>query len=176
MARRKNWSRDICAAIKERLAYNPKTGDLTFKYNHPFGNFKIGDIAGGVSSQGYIQIGLCINGKDYNMSGHRIAWFLYYGAEAALHIDHVNGNRADNRIENLRLATRSQNMHNMGKNINNTSGFKGVNWCKNEKRWRAQIGINGFRKHLGFFDTAKEAHEAYKHAADLLHKDFKNYG
>lgn len=80
-------------------------------------------------------------------------------------LDHKNNITKDCRKENLRPATRSQNGQNQPAFINNTSGFKGVNFHKGSKKWHARIRANGTRYHLGDFNSAEEAHEAYKKAA-----------
>lgn len=90
--------------------------------------------------------------------------------------DHINGNGLDNRRENLRLATRSQNSINRGKQSNNKSGYKGVSWNKRDKRWTAQITINKHIINLGGFDTPEQAYEAYKEAAKQYHGTFANLG
>jgi len=91
-----------------------------------------------------------------------------------LEIDHINGNRADDRIQNLRLATRTEQQWNVGKTKRNKSGHKGVSFYKRLNKWRADIRINGKQKNLGYFETAKEASNAYQEAAKALHKHFKN--
>lgn len=91
-------------------------------------------------------------------------------------VDHINGNRLDNRRCNLRLATHEQNMHNARRRKDNSSGFKGVSWKVRDRKWYAAIEISGKRIHLGVFDTAEEAHVAYCGAADRLHGEFANHG
>jgi hypothetical protein len=87
-------------------------------------------------------------------------------------VDHINGDGLDNRRENLRLATHAQNMHNSQKPINNSSGYKGVDWSKGDGKWRARIAVNGKRKGLGLYNTPEAAHEAYQRAAKELHGEF----
>ena len=82
--------------------------------------------------------------------------------------DHINGNSLDNRLENLRVCTMSQNQANRGKNSNNTSGYKGVCWSKSNKNWIAFIRINGKRKHLGSFSNIIDAADAYEKAAQKI--------
>lgn len=86
--------------------------------------------------------------------------------------DHINGNKLDNRKENLRHCTKTENMRNRGKQNNNTSGYKGVFWSIRAKRWRAQIVIERKAIHLGLFDTPEDAHTAYKLAEEAYFGDF----
>lgn len=96
---------------------------------------------------------------------------LYKGEQ----VDHINHDTLDNRRENLRLATRSQNLMNRIKQQNNTSGYKGVSWHKHSQKWRATIKIGSRHTHLGLFDTPKDAYDAYCKAADELHGEFAYY-
>lgn len=97
--------------------------------------------------------------------------------DASGDVDHKNLNKLDNRRDNLRPATRSQNMANIGKTSANTSGFKGVSWAPHAKKFRARIRVHGQPyKHLGYFRSAEDAHEFYCLAADMLHGEFANHG
>lgn len=87
-------------------------------------------------------------------------------------VDHINGNGCDNRRENLRLATKSQNLSNQGKQQHNTSGFKGVTWHNQRHKWIAQIGSNGKHMYLGVYLTKEEAARAYDIAALKYHGEF----
>ena len=89
-------------------------------------------------------------------------------------VDHINGNKIDNRRENLRLCNRSENNRNKGKKSNNTSGFKCVCWHKRAGKWRVQIQVDGEKKHLGYFDDKLKAYEAYCEACEKYHGDFKH--
>jgi hypothetical protein len=91
-------------------------------------------------------------------------------------VDHINGNRSDNRKGNLRICQRFENQANRKAQRNNSSGFKGVYWVKRSKKWTAQITSNGKSHSLGYFYTAEAAHWAYKKAADELHGNFANHG
>jgi len=92
-----------------------------------------------------------------------------------LQVDHINVNKLDNRRSNLRVCTNQQNKCNSNKYSNNTSGFKGVWFDKPKQKFRARITFNGKKKHLGYFDTAEEAHEAYQQASAKYHGDFGRF-
>ena len=91
-------------------------------------------------------------------------------------IDHINGDKLDNRIENLRSATVGQNQHNRKTNTNNTSGYKGVCWDKAMKKWRARIKLEDKSIHLGYFTNAEEADKVVRAAREELHGSFANHG
>lgn len=87
-------------------------------------------------------------------------------------IDHKNHNRLDNRKENLRYATKSQDLANRRLQLNNKSGYKGVSWIERDKRWQATIQINGISKYIGFYKTKEEAALAYNKRATSLFGEF----
>jgi hypothetical protein len=87
-------------------------------------------------------------------------------------IDHADLDKVNNRIQNLRPATNSQNQANTKRRPTNRSGFKGVAWNTNAKLWKAGITVNGKNNHLGYFSTPEEAHEAYCAAAKMIFGDF----
>jgi hypothetical protein len=138
--------------LRNALRYDPETGEF-IRLRTSGGSFAGSRAA--PNAKGYVKIS--VNRKVY--FAHRLAWLYVYGHFPALHIDHINGNPNDNRIANLRIATRSQNMANRGKNKNNTSGFKGV--IRDKGKWRAKIQFANGARELGSFATAEEAHEAY---------------
>jgi hypothetical protein len=119
---------------------------------------------------GYIYVGIA--GKTYLAS--RLAYFYVTGYWPQ-EIDHKNRNPADNRWDNLRDAVRSTNMGNTARYSNNTSGFKGAYFVKGKKRWKAMICINRKNIHLGYFDTAELAHEAYCYAAKRERGEFARF-
>ena len=143
-----------------KLNYDKETGIFTWKHNGTRG-VKAGDIAGSKMNSGYIA--LSVSGKK--LLGHRIAWLFAYGEFAQGNIDHINRNKADNRIANLRLATYEQNAQNRLKNSKNTSGFKGVTWHKRDKRWQAAITVKGKVLHLGYYKVLDDASKAYIEAS-----------
>jgi len=96
------------------------------------------------------------------------------GAESELKVDHINGDSLDNRRENLRFASVSENLFNRGKTSKNRSGYKGVFWSQEKGRWKAEVGAHGKKHHVGYFQSAEDAYEAYKNLAESLHGDFFN--
>lgn len=129
-----------------------------------------GKLAGTVNRLGYAQIK--VDGQLH--LAHRFAWFLHYGEWPKGQIDHINGNKADNRITNLRVASGSENLRNRGKPANNTSGYKGVSWIARYRKWQATIKFDGKNKYLGRFATREEAADAYGKAALQHHGEFAN--
>lgn len=117
------------------------------------------------SDEGYLRVR--INGKEYR--GHRIIWEMHNGEiPTGYLIDHINGDRSDNRIENLRLSTRQQN--NVNSKPQNGIKYKGV--TRTGSRFRARISYNGSTYSLGTFASAEEAAEAYNNKAMELHGEF----
>lgn len=151
--------------LKSVLHYNEDTGEFHWKA-HKY-CVKPGDKAGTTDASGYIKITL--NYKSH--LAHRLAWFYVHGKFPEAEIDHINRNRSDNRIANLRLAQRFQNSQNQGKK-KNASGFPGVTWHSQRNKWRSEIRIDGRKKHLGLFDSICEAKEAYEKAKALHHPFF----
>lgn len=119
---------------------------------------------------------LCGNifGRLYR--AHRVIWAMRTGAWPVNDIDHIDGDKAFNAIENLREATRSENMSNRMLQENSTSGFKGVTWDKSLQKWMAQIQKSGKNHYLGRFTCPKAAHAAYCKAAKELHGKYANTG
>lgn len=108
-----------------------------------------------------------------NLYAHRIAMALDCGHLIDGGIDHINGDKSDNRIQNLRMATPTENGYNKSAIPGKSGGgIKGVTLIKDSKRWQAQIVAAGKYMYLGTFDSVLEAHEAYKAAALKLHGDF----
>ncbi len=104
-----------------------------------------------------------------------IVWALHKN-EWRLGLDHKNRNSLDDRIENLRIATRSQNYANNSIQLRNTSGYKGVSWNKIAKKWRASIGVNKKFISLGYFDNPADAGNAYLKAAKEYFGEFASDG
>lgn len=158
------------ARLKELLSFDPSTGVFTWNVHRP--GRPIGSIAGAVGSKrggkAYREISL----DCFRYKAHRMAWFYHYGVWPSKQIDHINGDKDDNRIANLREASNAENCRNAGRPRNNTSGFKGVSWHKGSKKWAAHICCDFHQKFLGNFATPEEAHEAYVQAATKLHGSF----
>lgn len=122
-----------------------------------------GQEVGSVNNCGYLKV--CVDSKNYLV--HRIIYLMHHGKLPEL-LDHIDRNKLNNNIENLREADKELNSWNRDKQSNNTSGFRGVSWNKNAGKWHAYIKIKGKRKHLGLFSTPEEASEAYvKAKADI---------
>lgn len=150
------------ARIKELLIYNPETGVFTWRVGK--GNIVANSVAGAEHSKGYIHI--TIDGKKYY--AHRLAW-LYMHNYWPSRLDHVNRLKSDNRIQNLREVSNSENQQNRLTPRHNTSGFKGVTWNSQKSKWWARISINCKKFHIGFFETPEEASTAYLEAVKSLH-------
>jgi hypothetical protein len=153
---------------REAKHFNPankRDRDWTAKC---WNNRRAGTEAGRLAGTGYVQITL----GDVPFAGQRLAWFYVYKEwpPLGMQVDHINQVKADNRIANLRLATRSQNAFNVQARKDSTSGVKGV--MPHAGRWQASIRAHGKRHHLGTFDTVEEAAEAYSKAAMSLHHEF----
>ena len=155
--------------LMQILTYDAESG--LFYWNKETSKRLIKESVAGTEHEGYIRIG--IDKKLYR--AHRLAWLYIYGKFPDSQIDHINGIKTDNKIQNLRLATNSQNCSNREKQSNNTSGYKGVCFIKSKEKWRARIGYSGKKIDIGFFDTAKEASYAYKEKAIELHGEFAKF-
>jgi hypothetical protein len=124
--------------------------------------------AGGLSLLGYRSV--CVNQKKYLC--HRIVFALTHNRWPELDIDHINGDGLDNRPENLREATKSQNLQNRGKPSQNTTGWKGVYFDKSRRLWCAEITCNNVKHYLGRFEELEMAGYAYISAALKFHGEF----
>lgn len=151
------------AELKEYLVYDADTGQFT-RLMSATRTDRIGEIAGKNRPNGYRDIKIA--GKDY--LAHRLAWLYVHGEWPADQIDHINGVRSDNRIDNLRLVSRKQNMENQTLHVNNKSGYRGVYWCKVNGKWRARVKHQGKHCEAGLFDVLEEAAAAAKAMRDRL--------
>lgn len=153
--------------VRALLTYEPGTG--AFRWNVRRRGIVKGQVAGTTGKHGYRYI--MIDGRLYRSS--RLAWLITHGRWPDPEVDHRNGKRADDRLRNLREATRAQNLANRGLQKNNTSGFKGVRRSFSG-RWRASIWKDGKEYWLGVFDKKREAAAAYAKAAEALHGEFRS--
>jgi hypothetical protein len=150
------------------LDYNMDTGIFTWKVNR--GSKHIGDTAGGLTSEGYSR--LMVDGIEYR--AHRLAWFYCFKEWPELEIDHIDGNRSNNRLDNLREATRTENSYNTGIKSTNITGIKGITFYKRTGKYQAKIRIKGKVTHLGYFDSADKAKTAYEQKAKEIQGEFFN--
>ncbi|MDO9381848.1 MAG: HNH endonuclease [Hyphomicrobiaceae bacterium] len=151
--------------LREVVSYNSETGEFRWLQNsspyakrHPY---SAGDVAGARHSNGYLAF--WVDRKKY--LAHRVAFFWVHGRWPSADLDHVNRDRTDNRIVNLREASRVQNNGNSGIPNHNTSGIKGVRWHAARGKWVAQISINNRCKYLGIYADKEDARVAYEKAA-----------
>lgn len=148
--------------VREWLHYDPDTGVFTWIKAKP--GIRVGRVAGRNHCDGYRQI--CLNGHIY--LAHRLAWFLFYGQWPAQMLDHINENKSDNRIANLRDVSQTKNQLNQ-KNAqrNSATGVRGVSPTTNG-RYRAQIMLGRKQYALGTYLTVQEASVAYRAAREAF--------
>lgn len=153
--------------LRQLLRYDPQTGKL-FWLPRADGPRALQWNARYAGQEAFT----CVSKYGYHCGGilrktyqaHRVAWVIYYGSEPYGEIDHMNGNRSDNRIQNLRDVSHAINARNRVKSTKNTSGVMGVTYCRKDRKWAARIRIRGSEVFLGNFDTKKEAVQARKKA------------
>ena len=150
--------------LMEVLDYDPETGIFTWQIQPGSRSDMVGKRAGYYGPGRYRSI--TVDGVGY--LEHRLAWLFVHGRFPPDQMDHINRNRSDNRLENLREATRSQNQRNRLA----YSGLKGCWWHSRDRRWIARCGTTN----LGSFHTEKEAYEAYCEAAKVKYGEFFNAG
>lgn len=154
--------------LRELLDYDPDTGIFRWAVNRS--NVKAGTVTGCKANNGYTIIRIC--GRA--MLAHRLAWMHFYQEMPPDLIDHIDGDRANNRIKNLRSATKvvnGQNRRNAQAN-NKSSGLLGVSFIRHMKKFTAYIDVGGNRTYLGWFEDKHEAHAAYLKAKRELHDGF----
>ncbi|MEX3315676.1 HNH endonuclease [Sulfitobacter sp. PS-8MA] len=174
--------------LRQLLRYEPETGKLFWK-ERPSWMFKLGGVKGQSGSaatwnaryagkeaftalsHGYPYSSI----NDRSVLAHRVIWTIVTGTWPGSEVDHIDGDRANNSWQNLRLVTSSQNKMNRGVQRNSTSGHKGVGFHKASGRWRAYIKVLGKQRHLGHFDTMEGACEAYRAAAAKYHGEFARF-
>lgn len=175
--------------LRQLLAYDQHTGCFTWKerdaslftgggqhtaeHNCRVWNAKhAGAPAGAVDrSLGYLRLSVL----DRKLWAHRAAWMVVHGETPKGQIDHINGDKLDNRIANLRVVTMTENRRNQRRPMNNNSGFVGVAWNPHNKNWNARIGVDGRTLHLGSFGRIEDAIAARKEA-EARFAFHKNHG
>lgn len=150
--------------LRQIFDYDPLTGVITRKQRVRYSKHKIGSVVGNLF-RGWYWCAI-IDGNRYYC--HRLAWAMYWGVWPTGFIDHINGNRSDNRISNLRDVDRTVNRQNVKRaQRNNKSGLLGVSTEKG--RFCARIFVEGKQKKIGLFKTAETAHAAYLEQKRILH-------
>lgn len=169
--------------LKEAFDYDPETGELFWKAVRPRHHFATdraflchqtrdgGKVAGHPMKGGYLAVGVA--GKPHLV--HRIVYAIYHSIEPCdlpKILDHRDCDPSNNKISNLRPATSNENSCNTSLFRTSTTGYKGVGWKKQNKRWFAHIKFDGKKIHLGYFDTPEQARDARAVAANTYHGDF----
>lgn len=153
--------------LKELLSYDPESG--IFRWTTENKNGLQFQPAGFVNSYGYVHI--WISGKRH--LAHRLAWLYVFGEFPVGVIDHINRNKADNRLCNLREVSQRENLENVVKaRRNNKSGLLGAYFDTCKGRWVARITVKGRKVRLGYFGSAEDAHSAYMAAKRKLHEGY----
>ena len=160
------------------LEYNPDTGSITWlerpatsRFNKTFNTRYAGKEAFSYTTTYGYKEGSLLNQR---VLAHTVA-YLFKTGEWVIGLDHLNGDKADNRACNLRKADHALNARNMPKKKTNTSGFTGVYWNKQRSKWQARLQVDGRQHHLGCFDTPEEANEA-RLEANEVHGFHANHG
>jgi len=150
-----------CKLFEEKgFKYNPESGEIVGIS---------GNVITGKFTQGYINLGIGLNGKKIQLRGHHFAWWMYYRevSDENLVMDHIDRDKSNNRITNLRITTREGNAINSDRIEN----CKGYGFHKPAGKWLAQIRVDGKLKYLGLFDTEEEARQAYLTALKNYYPD-----
>lgn len=151
--------------LMRALSYDKDTG--VFRWIEKRKGISVGSVAGCLMRHGYISI--CINRVDY--TAHRLAWLYVYGEWPKNYIDHINGKRNDNRIENLRDVSQVVNMQNVyAPRSDNKCGVRGVSFHKPSRKYTARITVGKKYVSLGLFNTVEEAGNAYMDAKRRFHE------
>lgn len=176
--------------MRQLIRYNPETGLLFWRRRPahlfpkecaPASQEQVADLwnrkwsgkeaLGGISARGYKYGSI----KPHTLTAHRVAWVIFYGEWPSGQVDHINGNRIDNSIANLRVVNNSTNSKNQRLRLTNKSGVTGVYWNRQCQKWCAQITISGKTKSLGLFDGIEDAARA-RSEAELLAGFHPNHG
>jgi hypothetical protein len=160
---------EVCMELTQarmRELFDYRDGFLYWKVK-PSRDTTVGACAGTERKDGY----RVVRYQRRGYLAHRLIYLMHHG-EIPQYIDHIDRNPRNNRVENLRAAAHSQNHANRSRQSNNKSGFKGVHWCKRDKKYIAKIKSNGKQITIGYFTEPEEAHKAYQKAAQYLNGEF----
>lgn len=160
------------ARLKELAYYHPDTGQFISLIGPRNNKGRAGELLGGLTDDPPY-LGAKFDGKLYLL--HRLAWLYVHGEMPGI-IDHRDGDRFNNRISNLRVASSSQNACNSRKKANNTSGVKGVSWIKSKSVWEVGLIYEGKRVHRKYFKDFDEACKDIREARERYHGEFANHG
>ena len=152
--------------LKAKMHYDRETGVFTWldvKINATNVRNK---VAGTINGAGYVHMGFSVGGKYYKFSAHRLAWLYEYGEFPSGSLDHINHDKTDNRIINLRIASHRENSRNRSMQSNNTTGHNGISFRKPRNKYLAYIKVNYKQKHLGSFENVEDAAKAVKEARE----------
>lgn len=151
--------------LLELLNYDTETGAFAWKVSTS-NRAPVGSRAGTDHGNGYrvITIDHCTH------YAHHLAWLFVYGEYPNQEMDHIDGDRSNNRVSNLRYGTHAQNMQNLSLRNTNKSGMTGVSWLKNYGKWEAYITVNYKKINLGYYDDLQKAGAAYLSAKQEMHR------
>lgn len=165
--------------LNELFSYDAEAGLLSWKSklgstraDIGFNNKTAGKPVGTITERGYLTVGIRANGKPTYYLVHRIIWKMMTGADPEFQIDHIDGNRLNNKWENFRQATNGQNIQNSKLRSDNKSGIKGVHWSADRRKWEAVITANGISRRIGRFNNLEDATLAISIARHENHGEF----
>lgn len=179
-AKLKAFRKELESAIKKAHGYVPSKDELDAAFVYRDGilywkadrgnHIKAGTQAGTFKRKGYVFISF----KDRKYPAHRLIWAMH-GNPPAETIDHINRDPSDNRIENLRAATKNEQLFNTGLRPNNKSGIKGVSWNSITKTWRGQVCFRGRTYSAGYFKSKEKCGQAVEALRERLHGEFAHH-
>lgn len=174
--------------LRQLLRFEAQTGKLFWRARRPEHFSPLKQTPGHAASMWNSRYAgqeafTCLNDAGYKtgrifnnlMRAHRVIYALHFGAWPDAEIDHINGVRADNRIENLRPVSRTENSHNVAVHRDSGTGLIGISWYPRLNKWCARICVNGVRTHIGVFACIGQAIRARK-AAEITHGFHENHG
>jgi len=161
----------VLTAEEARRTFAYDGGLLFWRVNPPSRGVPASKPIGNLTTGGYRTVGW----KYKKWAVHRLVFLIVHGYLPP-DVDHINGNRDDNRVENLRAASRSDNLKNARKRCDNTSGVKGVHWDSQRGKWKAEIKVNGKKLFLGFADNPQDLTPVVCAARKQHHGAFANDG